>query len=89
LPNSAVSNEGELIHFTLLVDVEPVNFKDALQSVWKQAMMEILKSIEKNQTWQLVKFPEEKKTIDLKWVIKTKLNPDGSISKHKVRLVAR
>jgi hypothetical protein len=90
LPDSVVSNEGELIHFALLADAEPVNFKEALQtSVWKQAMVEELNSIEKNPTWELVKLPEGKKTIDLKWVFKTKLKPDGRISKHKARLVAR
>jgi hypothetical protein len=52
-------------------------------------MIEELKSIEMNKTWELVKFPEGKKIIDLKWVFKTKLNLDGSISKHKARLVAR
>jgi hypothetical protein len=30
LPDSAISNEGELIHFALLADAEPVNFKEAL-----------------------------------------------------------
>jgi hypothetical protein len=90
LTDSAVNNEGELLHFALLADAEPVNVKDALQSsVWKAAMIDELKSIEKNQTWELVKLPNGKKTIDLKWVYKTKLNPDGSISKHKARLVAR
>jgi hypothetical protein len=49
-------------------------------------MIDELKSIEKNQTWELVKLPNGKKTIDLKWVYKTKLNPDGSISKHKARM---
>ncbi|KAK2438598.1 putative mitochondrial protein [Trifolium repens] len=90
LTDSAVNNEGELLHFALLADAEPVNIKDALQSsVWKAAMIDELKSIEKNQTWELVKLPNGKKTIDLKWVYKTKLNPDGSISKYKARLVAR
>ncbi|KAK2443673.1 putative mitochondrial protein [Trifolium repens] len=90
LTDSAVNNEGELLHFSLLADAEPVNIKDALQSsVWKSSMIDELKSIEKNQTWELVKLPNGKKTIDLKWVYKTKLNPDGSISKHKARLVAR
>jgi hypothetical protein len=90
LTDSAVNNDGELLHFALLADAEPVNVKDALQSsVWKAAMIDELNSIEKNQTWELVKLPNGKKTIDLKWVYKTKLNPDGSVSKYKARLVAR
>ncbi|PNX57555.1 reverse transcriptase, partial [Trifolium pratense] len=33
--------------------------------------------------------PDKKKRIDVKWVFKVKLNPNGTISKHKARLVAR
>ncbi|PNY04319.1 copia-type polyprotein [Trifolium pratense] len=88
--DNAVNDEGELIHFAQLADSEPVNFRDALKSnVWKKAMEEKLKSIEKNQTWKLVALPDKKKKIDVKWVFKVKMNPDGTISKHKARLVAR
>lgn len=31
--------------------------------------------------------PKGKKAIGLKWVYKTKLKPDGSIERHKARLV--
>ena len=33
--------------------------------------------------------PDKKKKIDVKWLFKVKLNPDGQVSKHKARLVAR
>jgi len=33
--------------------------------------------------------PDKKKKIGVKWVFKVKLNPDGQVSKHKERLVAR
>jgi len=39
--------------------------------------------------WKLVELPNKKKTIYVKWIFKVKLNLDGSISKHKARLVAR
>ncbi|CAJ2637748.1 unnamed protein product [Trifolium pratense] len=88
--DNAVNDEGDLIHFALLADSEPLNYRDALKSnVWKRAMEEELKSIEKNQTWKLVDLPDKKKKIDVKWVFKVKLNPDGTMSKHKARLVAR
>ena len=45
--------------------------------------------IEKNDTWQLVKKPNHRKVIGLKQVSKTKLNSDGSINKHKARLVIK
>jgi hypothetical protein len=45
--------------------------------------------IEKNQTWELVDMSEHKKPIGLKWVHRTKLNVDGTINKHKARLVVK
>jgi hypothetical protein len=52
-------------------------------------MNEEIISIEKNQTWKLVDFPKENKTVGLKWVFKIKYNEDGSIQKHKARIVAK
>ena len=45
--------------------------------------------IDKNQTWELVERPEHRKVIGVKWVFRTKLNADGSINKHKARLVVK
>ncbi|WJZ88530.1 hypothetical protein VitviT2T_007819 [Vitis vinifera] len=52
-------------------------------------MQEELKMINKNETWQLVERPKNHKVIGVKWVFKTKLNSDGSICKHKARLVVK
>ena len=52
-------------------------------------MKDELKMIEKNQTWELEDRPEHKKAIGVKWVYRTKLNPDGSVNKHKARLVVK
>ena len=43
----------------------------------------------KNKTWELVDRPKDRKIIGVKWVFRTKLNADGSINKHKVRLVVK
>ncbi|GMJ03885.1 cysteine-rich RLK (RECEPTOR-like protein kinase) 8 [Hibiscus trionum] len=43
--------------------------------------------ISKNDTWKLVEKPTNKKVIGVKWVYRVKLNSDGSINKHKARLV--
>lgn len=40
-------------------------------------------------TWLLVEPPFEKKILGLKWVFKTKFHANGSISKHKARLVGK
>ena len=45
--------------------------------------------IKKNHTWELVDKPKDRKVIGVKWVYKTKLNPDGSVNKYKARLVVK
>jgi len=52
-------------------------------------MIEELKSIEKNETSKLVHLPTDKKCVDVKWLFKTKLKPDGQVAKFKAKLVAR
>nr|KYP69943.1 Retrovirus-related Pol polyprotein from transposon TNT 1-94 [Cajanus cajan] len=55
--------------------------------VWVKDMKEEIKMIDKNNTWELLDFPHGKDIIGVKWVYKTKLNLDGTIQKHKARLV--
>jgi len=70
--------------------LEPGGFMEAAKDEkWRYAMQEELKMIEKNNTWELVDRPSHKKAIGVKWVFRTKLNPDGSINKYKARLVAK
>lgn len=52
-------------------------------------MLEEMQAIERNSTWELVNAPEGKNIIGLKWVFWTKYNADGSIQKHKARLVVK
>ena len=74
----------------LLADTGPVSFEEAITSrVWRDAMLEEIKSIEKNNTWELVSLPAEKTPIVVKWIFKLKLKLDGTIAKHKARLVAK
>ena len=53
------------------------------------AMQEELLMIRRNNTWELVDRPQNRKVIGVKWVFRTKLNVDGSINKHKARLVVK
>ncbi|PKI36228.1 hypothetical protein CRG98_043380, partial [Punica granatum] len=56
---------------------------------WIEAMKEEMMMIEKNGTWQLTDRPPDRKVIGVKWVYRTKLNPDGSVNKLKARLVVK
>jgi len=41
--DDAVNDEGDLIHFALLAYVEPINYKEAVETdVWRRAMVEDL-----------------------------------------------
>jgi len=67
-----------------------MNYEISLnEDVWKNAMIEELNSINRNNTWDLTELPASKKPIDVKWIFKLKLKPNGEIAKHKARLVAR
>jgi hypothetical protein len=69
---------------------EPASFEEAvMEAKWLAAMEEELSMIEKNQTWELVPRPHDRKVIGVKWVFRTKFNLDGSINKHKARLVVK
>ena len=54
-----------------------------------EAMREEIESIEKNQVWQLVDLPKDRKAIGCKWVLRKKLKSYGSLDKYKARLVAK
>lgn len=46
-------------------------------------------SIYKNDTWNIVPLPPDRKAISTKWVYRVKTNADGTPAKLKARLVAR
>lgn len=78
---------------TVLKDIEPNTFEEAVASVdrtkWMEAMKEELNSLVKNDTYDLVKLPKDMKAIECRWVFRIKRNKDGSIERFKARLVAR
>ena len=70
--------------------LEPADYREALKDEgWKAAMKAEIRMIEKNKTWELVDRPKQQKVIGVRWVFRTKLNPDGSVSKLKARLVVK
>lgn len=82
--------DDTLAHYAFLSGCDPITFQEAVKdSKWQIAMDEEIRSIEKNNTWELSELPKEKKSIGVKWVYKTKLNKDGEVDKYKTRLVAK
>ncbi|KAG8490934.1 hypothetical protein CXB51_014700 [Gossypium anomalum] len=69
---------------------DPIVFEEAVKSKeWRDTMDDEMEALERKKTWELVDLPNGKETVGLKWIFKTKLQADGSIQKHKARLVAQ
>lgn len=70
--------------------IEPKDFVKACKDEnWMRSMEEELNQIEKNNTWELVPRPKDKKVIGTKWVFKNKLNEAGEVVRNKARLVCK
>ncbi|WKA00244.1 hypothetical protein VitviT2T_018623 [Vitis vinifera] len=52
-------------------------------------MNEEMKSLQKNETWELVECPLGKKPVGCRWIYTVKYKADGSIERFKARLVAK
>jgi Reverse transcriptase (RNA-dependent DNA polymerase) len=69
---------------------EPDSYSTAKDHpIWRATMSEELKALEKNETWSLITLPKGKKPVGCKCVYKNKYNSDGTIERHKTRLVAK
>ncbi|KAI3721795.1 hypothetical protein L2E82_32813 [Cichorium intybus] len=90
IPRRRFEIEGEDISSLVLFAGDPITVKEAMEKEeWRTAMKEELSAIQRNQTWEMVDLPHGKNLISLKWIFKTKYMADGSIQKHKARLVVR
>lgn len=68
--------------------VEPKFYHDAIKDkAWRNAMCHEIAALEKQRTWDLVDLPEGKVSIGCKWVYKLKYNADGTLERHKARLI--
>ncbi|GKE97756.1 retrovirus-related pol polyprotein from transposon RE2 [Tanacetum coccineum] len=69
---------------------DPKTFQEAQsQAIWRKAMQEELAALVENKTWSIVSLPKGKHAVGSRWVFKTKFNSDGSVDRHKARLVAQ
>jgi hypothetical protein len=83
-----------LSNFSLsITDDDPRTIREAVDSedvnIWKRAMEKEIKSLDKNEAWDLVEFLTGRNPIGSKWVFKKKLNAEGKLEKYKARLVEK
>eukprot|EP00253_Pinus_taeda_P007933 PITA_07933 len=67
--------------------------KEAVDSedgkLWKEAMVDEMASLHKNEAWDLVKLRARRKPIRNKWVFKKKTNAEGKVEKYKSQSVEK
>jgi hypothetical protein len=72
---------------------DPKTFTEAMKSddaeLWQQAVTEEKSSLEEKHTWDILPIPKDAKPITSRLIFKRKYGPDGRVSRHKARLVAR
>nr|GEV75486.1 copia-type polyprotein [Tanacetum cinerariifolium] len=61
----------------------------SIQESERQVMEEEIKTIEKNDTWELTTLLKGQKAIGVKWVYKAKKNAKGKVEKYKARIMAK
>ncbi|KAL0844254.1 hypothetical protein Bca101_017500 [Brassica carinata] len=90
ITGNEIDDEEDVVNMAVVNSSDPQTFEEAEKSLrWREAMDEEIRSIERNQTWELSILPEGAKCIGVKWIYKTKLNENGEVSKYKARLVAK
>ncbi|KAA0061129.1 reverse transcriptase [Cucumis melo var. makuwa] len=52
---------------------------------WKNVVMEEMKALEKNNTWEICALPKGHKPVGCKWVFTLKYKADGTLDRHKAR----
>lgn len=76
-----------------ITDDDPRTMKEVVDSedgkLWKEAMVDEMASLYKNEAWDLAELPAEREPIGSKWVFKKKTNAEGKVEKYKARLVAK
>jgi hypothetical protein len=68
----------------------PRDWQEAKRSPkWRDAMLEEMAALDKNNTWVLTTLPPNKRVVGCKWVFTVKQNSEGKVERYKARLVAK
>jgi len=52
-------------------------------------MNEEMSALERNETWEIVERPKDKKAVGCRWIYTVKYKSDGTLDQYKARLVAK
>lgn len=86
-PNIKYANNAQLQRQTHFI---PTTISQALADPrWRKAVTDEFNSVIQNGTYSLVPPTLNQNTVSCRWIFTIKYNPDGSVRRYKVRLVAR
>ena len=72
---------------------DPQTFKEVMErpdkSKWLESMSAEMSNHLENRTWDIIELPRNAKVVGSKWVLHLKRLADGSIERHKSRVVAK
>ncbi|XP_019174281.1 PREDICTED: uncharacterized protein LOC109169847 [Ipomoea nil] len=72
------------------ITADPTCYSQAVgHPQWRDAMDQEFNALLHNDTWRLVPPKPDMNIIGCKWVFRTKRTADGSVERHKSRLVAK
>ena len=78
------------LHVALFAAKEPKGYKSASKhQYWCHAMTEEIQALHQSNMWTLVPRPPNVNVLGSKWVFRTKYHVDGTIDRHRARLVAQ
>ncbi|GJR31295.1 retrovirus-related pol polyprotein from transposon TNT 1-94 [Tanacetum coccineum] len=94
IPSNLHQNNQPLDHLKEWTKDHPldnvINFKEAMkESIWIKAMQEKIHEFDRLQVWELVPRLDCIMLINLKWIIKVKLDEFRGVLKNKARLVVK
>jgi hypothetical protein len=91
---SAIFDDYEVyVSEEIQMEGDPTYFEEAMRSAhsskWFDAIEDEMRSMSVNKVWDLEEILKGAKTVDCKWVYKTKCDSNGNIERFKARIVAK
>ncbi|PKU63244.1 Retrovirus-related Pol polyprotein from transposon TNT 1-94 [Dendrobium catenatum] len=72
-----------------VITPDPTSYKEAVKHEhWRQAMSHEYQALQSQGTWTLVPPTDNQNILGCKWTYRTKYKSDGTLARHKARLVA-
>ena len=86
------SQHGEYSAYMATVQ-EPSSYTEAMKSPekeqWVKAIQEELNSLKRNEVWEFVPTPKDRKLVGCRWVFRIKTDAQGNLVHYKARVVAK